>query len=55
MENKIDKYYFTSKNNNEYIIYFIQRNDNEYEIYFDLKDNELNGIEYKKTNLFEPV
>ena len=54
MENKIDKYYFTSKNNNEYIIYFIQRNDNEYEIYFDLKDNELNGIEYKKTNLFEP-
>lgn len=53
MENKIDKYYFISKNNNEYVLYFIQRNDNEYEIYFDLKDNEFKDINYKKTNLFE--
>lgn len=53
MKNKIDKYYFTSKNNNEYTLYFIQRNENEYEVYFDLKNNEFTGVKYNKTNLFE--
>jgi hypothetical protein len=53
MENKIDKYFFISKNNNEYILYFIQKNNDNYEIYFDLKNNEFDSIKYKKTNLFE--
>ena len=53
MENKIDKYFFISKSNNEYVLYFIKRNDNEYELFFDLKYNEFNGVKHKKTNLFE--
>lgn len=52
MKNKIVKYYFTTKRNNEYIIYYILDNDN-CEIYFDLKNNEFKDSNYKKTNLFE--